>query len=995
MELRYSWDKPNGGKESWEDICERVVENVFSIVDFNGKEDVKARLKHYMKERKFIPGGRFLAQSGRDFHQTNNCLSGETRFITRDGVKTLRECSGQTVTLLSSGGKWIDSEIRSFGVQDLYKVSVSRGRHKKDIYSTVDHRWFISAYTGEDNRSLCKTEKTTNELVVGEKLYQVFGYGISRNHPSITGIQHGLVFGDGTRTNDPLGFSSATIKLCGEKNTALSGMFPGFKTNESGEDIIVTGLPRFFKDRPSILSDRNYLYGWLSGYFAADGCVSEDGAIILNSSKRDDLEFVRDVCYVLGIGTNSISEQTRVSNLTGNDSSMYKITFMRETLVPEFFLVSAHKERFLENPSQKRLMWRIESIEKTDRREEVYCAIVPETHEFVLEDNILTGNCFLLRAEDTREGWGDLLQKATVMLMSGGGIGIDYSDLRPSGARLKRSGGTSSGPLPLMKVVNEVGRGVMSGGKRRSAIWAGLRWSHPDVFDFIAVKNWPKEVRKLKEKDFDFPAAMDMTNVSVILDKNFFDAYHNPDHDLHKHAQDVYWQTIERMLKTGEPGFSVDYDNPKESLRNAPICADTMVLLDYGYEKVGNIIGQLITLETGAGNQVEVAFEMTNEQAPIVKVGLSNGRYIRCDYSHEFIVRSDCPDEKTDPYYTGYTRIKAIDLQLGDFLLTHKDEAIPSVMVESLSFDGVEPVYCTDVKLPEHSFVAEGVVISNCTEIVSEDDSDVCCLGSLNLPLIENLDELKDVTDLAQLFLMVGILYSDIPHQRVRDVRQKNMRTGLGIMGFHEWLIRHNLRYEPNDLLGEWLSVWKDTSDSSVIKWARVLGTNVPVKKRAIAPNGSISIAGGQTTSGIEPIFSVAYKRRYLTPDGWKMQYVVDFVAERLYEDGYDLSAVEDAHSLSFDVEKRIAFQAFVQEFVDNSISSTINLPAGSHENGNVEKFGNVLIQYLPKLRGITVYPDGARGGQPLTPIDFSTAIKHKGVVFEGHEDCATGVCGL
>lgn len=851
MELRYSWDKPDGEKESWEDICERVVDNVFSIVEFGGKEDVEERLKYYMKNRKFIPGGRFLAQSGRDFHQTNNCLSGETRFITREGARTLRECSGQVVTLLSSGGKWIDSEIKSFGVQDLYKVSVSRGKQKKDIYSTIDHRWFVSAYTGENGRSLCKVEKKTSELTVGEKLYQVFGYGISRNHLSITGVQHGLVFGDGTREDDLLGFSSATIKLCGEKNTALSNMFPGFKINESEDDLVVTGLPRFFKDRPSILSDRNYLYGWLSGYFAADGCVSEDGVIILNSSKKDDLEFVRDVCYVLGIGTNGISEQARVSNLTGDKSVMYKITFMRETLVPEFFLVLAHKERFLENPSQRRLMWRIESIEKTDRKEEVYCAIVPETHEFVLEDNILTGNCFLLRAEDTREGWGDLLQKATLMLMSGGGIGIDYSDLRPSGARLKRSGGTSSGPLPLMKVVNEVGRGVMSGGKRRSAIWAGLRWSHPDVFDFIAVKNWPKEVRKLKEKDFDFPAAMDMTNVSVILDKNFFDAYHNPDHDLHKHAQDVYWQTIERMLKTGEPGFSVDYENPKESLRNA------------------------------------------------------------------------------------------------------------------------------------------------CTEVVSEDDSDVCCLGSLNLPLINDIDELKEVTDLAQLFLMVGIMYSDVPHQRVRDVRQKNMRTGLGIMGFHEWLIRHNLRYEPNDLLGEWLSAWKDTSDSSAVKWARILGTNVPVKKRAIAPNGSISIAGGQTTSGIEPIFSVAYKRRYLTPDGWKMQYVVDFVAERLHEDGYDLSTVEDAHSLSFDVEKRIAFQAFVQKFVDNSISSTINLPSGSHENGNVEKFGNILIQYLPKLRGITVYPDGARGGQPLTPVEFSTAIKHKGVVFEGHEDCATGVCGL
>jgi ribonucleoside-diphosphate reductase alpha chain len=136
-----------------------------------------------------------------------------------------------------------------------------------------------------------------------------------------------------------------------------------------------------------------------------------------------------------------------------------------------------------------------------------------------------TNNCFLLRAEDTREGWGDLSSKATIMLMSGGGIGVDYSDLRPNGVFLKRSGGTSSGPIPLMKIINEIGRGVMSGGKRRSAIYASLRWSHPDIFEFIKIKDWIPEVRKIKEKDFDFPASMDMTNVSVILDKDFFDTY--------------------------------------------------------------------------------------------------------------------------------------------------------------------------------------------------------------------------------------------------------------------------------------------------------------------------------------------------------------------------------------------------------------------------------------------------------------------------------------
>lgn len=180
-----------------------------------------------------------------------------------------------------------------------------------------------------------------------------------------------------------------------------------------------------------------------------------------------------------------------------------------------------------------------------------------------------TQNCFLLRADDTREGWGDLLNKATVMLMSGGGIGVDYSALRPSGASLKRSGGTSSGAIPLMKVVNEVARGVMSGGKRRSAVYASLNWKSKDIFDFITIKNYSEEVKKLKEKDFDFPAPMDMTNISVILDKEFFDAFDNKENPMHEHAQKVYWMTVEQMVKTSEPGFQVDYDNPRESLRNA------------------------------------------------------------------------------------------------------------------------------------------------------------------------------------------------------------------------------------------------------------------------------------------------------------------------------------------------------------------------------------------------------------------------------------------
>ena len=97
-------------------------------------------------------------------------------------------------------------------------------------------------------------------------------------------------------------------------------------------------------------------------------------------------------------------------------------------------------------------------------------------------------NCFLFRAEDSREGWADLMQKVTASLMTGGGIGVTYSNLRPSGAKIKKTGGESTGPLALMHMVNESGRFIMQGGQRRSAIWAGLNWSHGDIKDFLKLK---------------------------------------------------------------------------------------------------------------------------------------------------------------------------------------------------------------------------------------------------------------------------------------------------------------------------------------------------------------------------------------------------------------------------------------------------------------------------------------------------------------------------
>lgn len=469
----------------------------------------------------------------------------------------------------------------------------------------------------------------------------------------------------------------------------------------------------------------------------------------------------------------------------------------------------------------------------------------------------LTNNCFLFAAEDSREGWADLMRKVTSALMTGGGIGIVYSKVRPAERLVAGMGGVSSGPIALAEMVNEVGRRVRQGGSRRSAIWAGLHWNHADIHAYVRLKDWSAWLVEQKAKDFNAAAPMDGTNISVILDDEFFRAYHDTRHSQHTLAQQVYWSVVRSMAKTGEPGFSVDVgDHAGEHLRNA------------------------------------------------------------------------------------------------------------------------------------------------CTEVVSRTDSDVCNLASLNLARFQTLDEFAAAISPAVGFLLCNTRYSDLPLEEMKRVRYMNRRLGLGLMGMHEWLLRRGKPYGKDEELGRWLQVYPEQSDLAAKQWAKKLGVNVPIAVRAIAPTGTISIIA-ETTSGIEPIFATAYKRRYLKGDCWHAQYVVDAAAQRIIDAGVDPDAIEDAYDLAADVERRIAFQSFVQRYVDQGISSTINLPAWGSRNNNestVTRFGNTLLHYLPRLRGVTSYPDGSRGGQPLTKVSYRDAVSRVGVEFAetGNESaCAGGVCGV
>jgi ribonucleoside-diphosphate reductase alpha chain len=463
----------------------------------------------------------------------------------------------------------------------------------------------------------------------------------------------------------------------------------------------------------------------------------------------------------------------------------------------------------------------------------------------------MNSNCYGFDVEDSREAWAKLLHDVTMCLSTGGGLGVNYSQTRPSGSAINTLGGTASGPLALMQMVNEVARHVMAGGKRRSALWAGLDWRHGDIDAFLEAKDWNEDVRDMKAKHFEYPAPLDMTNISVLIDDDYLRLLQAG----HAGTWALHYKIVEYMARTGEPGLI----NMSRTLQDDPTA----------------------------------------------------------------ITRNAC-----------------------------------------------------------------------CESTLS--DRDTCNLGSIVMPRIRDLKHLEEVTRLAIQFLYNGSVKAQYPTDEIAGVAARNRRLGLGIMGLHEWMLMRGRRYEWDGAAEEWFETWRDVSDHEGATYARQMNGAKPITTRAIAPTGTISIIA-ETTSGIEPIYCVAYQRRYINGGQHVYQYVIDPTAKRLMEAGAKPEQIEDAYGLSRDIERRLRVQAKVQDFTDQAISNTINLPQWNTEgNQNPGELAEILAAYLPKIKGLTVYPNNSRSGQPLNPVPIEEARYRAGVVFEEEsERCANGVCGL
>jgi ribonucleoside-diphosphate reductase alpha chain len=468
-------------------------------------------------------------------------------------------------------------------------------------------------------------------------------------------------------------------------------------------------------------------------------------------------------------------------------------------------------------------------------------------------------NCFVMGTiPDDMSGIFENLREAALTMQQGGGIGHDFSSLRPQGAPVVGVGADASGPLSFMDVWDSMCRTIMSAGSRRGAMMATLRCDHPDIEAFIDAKRDPKRLR--------------MFNVSVLVTDAFMKAVgEGADWPLvfggrtfRTVKAKALWERIMRATyDVAEPGvIFIDRVNRRNNLR----------------------------------------------------------------YCETIQATNPCGEQPLPPY--------------GACLLG-------SINLAAL------------VKAP---FTPEAALDAEALERL--------------VPLaVRMLDNVIDVSRFP------------LPQQE-KEAKAKR-RIGLGVTGLADALIFCGVRYgspEAVRLTREWLGAVQRLSYMASADIAAEKGSfplyergkylagetikALPEEARtaigrygirnallnSIAPTGTISLLADNVSSGIEPVFAFSYVRHVLQPDGSKREESVDDYAFRVWRElrGNEAPPPDvfvDAQTLT--PADHLAMQAAAQDYVDSSISKTINLP----RDISFDAFKGVYEEaYAQNCKGCTTY---------------------------------------
>ena len=482
------------------------------------------------------------------------------------------------------------------------------------------------------------------------------------------------------------------------------------------------------------------------------------------------------------------------------------------------------------------------------------------------ERRVTLFNCFVMGgiADDLGSIFAHL-REAALTMQQGGGIGYDFSSLRPKGAPVKGVGADASGPLSFMDVWDSMCRTIMSAGARRGAMMATLRCDHPDIEAFIAAKREPGRLRNF--------------NLSVLVTDAFMAAV----------AADAEWGlvfggTLHRTVK-------------------ARALWDSITRATYDYAEPGVLF--------------------------IDRINARNNLY----YCETISSTNPCAEQPLPPY--GACLLGSVNLAR-----LVRDPFTPGARLDG---EGLAELVGTAVRM---------------------------------------MDDTIDV--------------SGFPLEGQRQEALAKRRIGLGMTGLADALIMCGVRYgtaEAADLAGEWA---RRISRAAYVTSARlaeekgafplfdrdaylagetVRGLDEDVRAliarhgirnallTSVAPTGTISLVADNVSSGIEPVFALAYTRKVVQPDGSRIEEEVSDCALRLFRAKFGADAALPEYFVTaqdLTPAEHVRMQAAVQRHVDSAISKTVNVPEGI----SFEAFQEVYLDaYHSGCKGCATYrPNGITG---------------------------------
>ncbi len=478
-------------------------------------------------------------------------------------------------------------------------------------------------------------------------------------------------------------------------------------------------------------------------------------------------------------------------------------------------------------------------------------------------------NCFVMGTiPDSMGGIFDMLKEAALTMQQGGGIGYDFSTIRPRGAEVRGVAADASGPLSFMDVWDAMCRTIMSAGSRRGAMMATMRCDHPDVEQFIEAKQDAARLR--------------MFNLSVLITDPFMEAV----------KADASWD--------------LQFDGKIYSTVQARDLWNRIMRATYDFAEPGVIFIDRIN------------------------------RMNNLAYAETIAATNPCGEQPLPPY--------------GACLLG-------SINMARLVRDPFEPGADIDAEALDDLVRLSVRMMDNVVDVS-------------RFPLPQQAEEARakrriglGVTGLADALLMTGLRYGSEEAAAQTEAWMKRIARAAYLASVD--LAKEKGAFPLFDA-GKYLaSGTMAQMDEDVRAAVRSHGIRNALLT-SIAPTGTISLYAGNVSSGIEPVFAYAYKRKVLQKDGSRSEEEVVDYAVKLWRDKFGDAPLPDwfVNAQTLPPLDHVRMQAAAQKWIDSSISKTINCP----EDIGFEAFKDVYMAAWDQgCKGCTTYRPNAVTGSVLS----------------------------